>query len=367
MGSPPVGRCRSSTRRTSRSVQRWCSGPPAVGPPSGSRRCWASAARWSPRRSAVSGPRPSSSRGPRRDPLTDLPDRAHYLARLEELCQEAPASSGPAVIFMDLDRFNVINDSLGHEAGDRLLRSPPAGSPTRSVPGRWWRALAATSSRASFPTPRRPRRCGGPSSSWRCSTSRWWSAAARSSSTPLREWSARARGISTPTSWSSTPTPRSTRAKELGRGQAAVFDDAMKARRARSTGGGARAAHRAARAPARRPLPTAVHHRRIPGRRCRSPRPLAPPPVGPHPAEPLHQHRRGDRGDRPGHRGGAGGQLRAGPVARRGGGELRRPHLGQPLRRPSSRTRASSPSSPGYWASTGSPAPSSASRSRRAR
>ncbi len=57
-----------------------------------------------------------------RDPLTDLPNRAYYLARLEELCQEASASSGPAVIFMDLDRFNVINDSLGHEAGDRLLR-----------------------------------------------------------------------------------------------------------------------------------------------------------------------------------------------------------------------------------------------------
>src|SRR4051794_18144004 len=53
------------------------------------------------------------------DPLTGLANRALFLERLRGLL--AAGDAGVAVVFVDLDNFKVINDSLGHEAGDRLL------------------------------------------------------------------------------------------------------------------------------------------------------------------------------------------------------------------------------------------------------
>jgi diguanylate cyclase (GGDEF)-like protein len=57
------------------------------------------------------------------DPLTDLPNRALFADRLEQAVTRTLRYGGSVrVLFMDLDGFKGVNDTLGHGAGDLLLK-----------------------------------------------------------------------------------------------------------------------------------------------------------------------------------------------------------------------------------------------------
>jgi diguanylate cyclase (GGDEF)-like protein len=69
------------------------------------------------------------------DQLTGLPNRLLVYDFIESAVRSAPGGRSIAVVFLDIDRFRLVNDSLGHMTGDRLLRAVAARLQLVTRPG----------------------------------------------------------------------------------------------------------------------------------------------------------------------------------------------------------------------------------------
>jgi predicted signal transduction protein with EAL and GGDEF domain len=56
------------------------------------------------------------------DSLTGLPNRGYFQSQLDEAVKRAQRRNGLALMYFDIDRFKQINDTYGHDAGDKIIR-----------------------------------------------------------------------------------------------------------------------------------------------------------------------------------------------------------------------------------------------------
>ena len=165
------------------------------------------------------------------DSLTGLPNRALLTDRLVHgLAGSRRRGSQLGVMFLDVDHFKVVNDSLGHTSGDELLRiarrPDRRGDPARRHGGA---ASAATSSSSSATTspPWRPSR--SPSASSRRSSEPWLIGGQEMNVTASLGI-AIADDDATPESLLRDSDAAMYRAKERGRGRIELFDEALRSK-----------------------------------------------------------------------------------------------------------------------------------------